>query len=663
MNDELIKKYNGWQFGQRFIPRHQRQAQKEFTVEDVGLRSLLFSVSSEKPYYRWFLDANEVLVHEERAIDLEWLASGRAPFLFNHDRDFYLGIIEKSYLADSQLFAEVRFKERGQAGEVYQDVKDGLLSGATSIGYEIHDLEIYEEKEANEIRVTSWHPLEASLVTLPADNSVGLQGESEEKQHFTGSHRSVAPPEEETPEEEEQITNIEEKKVPDPNQEFTEQGASPEEVRQKERERQSGIRFMCQKFGLGEQHEREWIDNGSSLEAVSKKAQELSAEPKPAAAPSGFLSQKEKKRYNLTKVLRVQSGMSKEDIGFEKEVSDYIAKSIGKDPIELEGLYFPIREMDFKRDTGLNTGSIATGGATIDTELDVSNFTQALLNQTLCFQMGVRLMSGLSGPVDIPIESDTPQVFWVGEGEPIPEAQSSFELASLRWKEIASITPITKRMMAQSSLDMEAYIRDILVRKIAIGIDDAILNGSGTQNQPLGLLNYPGLLLGNIGTDGGEIGWEHIVDLQTALGEKNAKRMGSGYLTNPKVEGMLRKTQKFAGEGFEILEAEADTATGLTQLAGYPLGCTNQVPSTFKKGSSGKVLSALIFAYWPDIIAGEFGTMEVLANPFGRGFYNNMVDIKATMGFDVTFVRDGTSFAAYKDVNAPGANFSRQGKK
>lgn len=681
---EIIELENGFQIGKRFVNKQQTRFMETPEIVSKDDRSMLLSISSEQAYYRWMWDANEILVHEEGAVDLEWIRSGYASMLFNHDVDCYLGRITNAYLDQRRTMIEVYPKNTGKAGEIIEDVRNGVLGGSTSVGYEIRGIELIErDNEPDELMVVDWRVLEGSIVTIPADTSTGYVEESggmeEEKQHFAmaTSQRSKPPPDEEEPasEPEEEKRDradepqpVEIKEKP-PMATETEERQDLETIREQERTRQYNIRHVCEKDGVSPEVADDFIQKGTKIEDVISYCQKQRSEPEPVAAPSGFLSKKEQKRYSLTRVLRWQTGMADprskdDDISFELEVSSYIADKTHKNPSESQGLYVPMRDLKFgmQRDA-ITTGSVPSGGALIDTELDVANFTEALLNETLAFQMGVRLMTGLSGNIDIPIENDTPQVFWVGEGEIIPESASTFSLASLRYKEVASITPVTRKMLIQSSMDMEAYIRQILVRKIAIGIDYAIINGSGTQNEPLGLLNYPGLLTADVGpaNDGGTLDWDSIVDLQTALALRNAKRNGCGYMTNPLVEGQLRKTQKFTGDGDEIWQAPSDPNTSMSMLAGYPAGCTNQVPSNLKKGSSSKTLSALIFAYWPDVVAGEFGTMEVLGNPFGRGFYNNMVDVKATMGFDVTFVRDGTSFAAYKDVKASGPSFTRQG--
>lgn len=649
---KLIRVEGGFRCGERFISAVQRRAIQQPKPLDIGEKGALFSVSSESPYYRWWLDANEILSHEAEAVDLSWFGSGRAPFLYNHDRNFYLGIVRSAVLESKETLCEVDFKERGQAGEIVQDLKDGYLGGATSVGYEINELELREnEEEREEFVVTKWKILEASLVTIPADESVGYMGYQEEDKKQVFSFASKSNNSEEKP------LEIKEEKVTE--EDFREQGADPNVAKQ-ESSRRNAIESLCQKFEVPDHKKRDFIDEGASIPQVMEYCTKNHSDATPTAAPSGFLSKKERKQYRLLNVLKWQLGQIPEsEVGLEKEVSGYIESVTGKPIRDGKALYVPTYELNVR--AGLNTTTTAQGGATIDTELDVSNFTRELLNRTLIFQMGARLLTGLQGPVDIPIEDDTPTVYWIGEGGLIPESTSKFELASLRMKEAAAITPITQRMMLQSSLDMEAYIRDILVRKIAIELDRAVINGKGTENEPLGLLNYPGLLLGSVGTNGGEIGWDQIVDICTALALKNAEGPSCGFLTNPKVRAHLQKKQKFAGDTEEIW-SEYNRETGMGMLANFPAGVTNQVPSNFKKGNSGNKLSALIFAQFADIVAGEYGVMEVLANPFGRGFYNNMVDIKATIGFDVTFVRDSVSFAAYKDVLAEsGSGFTRQG--
>ena len=138
---------------------------------DEEKRTVNIAVSSELAVDRSF--GKEVLVHEDGAIDMAFLASGRAPLLLDHDMERQIGVIEFVELSgDRVLRAKVRFGRSALAQEVFQDVVDGIRSNV-SVGYRVNKME-RSPKNKDEYLVRSRSPLEVSVVSIPADPSVGV---------------------------------------------------------------------------------------------------------------------------------------------------------------------------------------------------------------------------------------------------------------------------------------------------------------------------------------------------------------------------------------------------------------------------------------------------------------------------------------------------------
>jgi len=136
---------------------------------DNEARTIPAALSSEIPVSRWF--GTEVLVHESDAIDLSRAVDG-LPMLFNHNADQPIGIIRDIRLdADSKLRGVLHFSKNAKASEVWDDVRDGFLKDI-SIGYQIRKWK--EDAESDTVRVTDWLIHEASVVTVPADHTVGI---------------------------------------------------------------------------------------------------------------------------------------------------------------------------------------------------------------------------------------------------------------------------------------------------------------------------------------------------------------------------------------------------------------------------------------------------------------------------------------------------------
>ena len=162
---------------------------RETTIDQVDTDSRIveLSFSSETPYGRWFGD--EILCHDEGCINLDRFNDGLGTLLFNHDRDAVVGHIEKVWIEDNRGKALVRFDEDEQSETIFQKVQSGTLQGV-SVGYSIKRYEVLDEKDSvssngrfkgpDTYVVTDWEPLEISIVSVPADATVGVGRSADE---------------------------------------------------------------------------------------------------------------------------------------------------------------------------------------------------------------------------------------------------------------------------------------------------------------------------------------------------------------------------------------------------------------------------------------------------------------------------------------------------
>ncbi|MGG2114003.1 HK97 family phage prohead protease [Lysinibacillus pakistanensis] len=150
---------------------------------DDEKRTFELSFSSEEPYQRWF--GPEVLSHEPGAIDLSRL-NEIGVLLYNHNRDKVIGRIDKAWTKDNRAYAQVTFDEDDESDVIYQKVKSQTLK-AVSVGYQV---ESWEEVAAGKTSVNGrhvgpcsvalkWQPYEISIVSVPADATVGVGREME----------------------------------------------------------------------------------------------------------------------------------------------------------------------------------------------------------------------------------------------------------------------------------------------------------------------------------------------------------------------------------------------------------------------------------------------------------------------------------------------------
>lgn len=257
------------------------------TQEDA--RTVVLSFSSEVPYERWF--GTEILSHAEGAVDLSRLQD-IGVLLFNHNTNEPVGQVVSAELdtGKHRCTATVRFDEDEESEKIYQKVKTGTLKGV-SVGYTVSDWEEVENGETSTDGrfagpcsiATRWTPMEISIVSVPADPTVGVgrSYESDEGQE----QGENGPDEVEKPEEASEADNGKEPETdpgePDednepekkagegetrmnenetPKQTPENEGARAAEA---ERRRVTEIMGMCRKFGM---EPDEYIQNGTTVE-------------------------------------------------------------------------------------------------------------------------------------------------------------------------------------------------------------------------------------------------------------------------------------------------------------------------------------------------------------------------------------------------------------
>ena len=523
----------------RVISAEDKLQRKEVTdFDQKKARTFEFPFSSEAPVRRFFGD--EVLSHERGSADLSRL-NGAAPFLFNHDPNRVLGVVESAYISDTDKrgYAKIRFSRSKFATEVLEDVKDGIFRGI-SFGYSLDEV---EETDTG-LRATRWTPHEVSLATIPADNSVGFGRSLVENI----SSESV------TLDEEDIIINVNSSQKEDrsavptaqsnPSMEDTTKEAAVEqkppveidvqaEVQRaldENNARVAEITSTCREFseyGAEELAETLIKGNKTATEARSaildlvknKKATPIrSTDMIETKQSSEFLDKKEVKQFSFLRAINALASpgdkQAQEAATFEREVSDEASKRYGR---PAKGIIVPNEVL--KRD--LNVGTAADGGNLVSTELLSGSFIEILRNKMAIMEAGVTMLTGLEGNISIPKQDGTTSAYWVGEGGAPTEGQQSFTQISMTPKTIGAFTDFTRRTLLQSSIDIEAFVRDDIAKKIALELDRTAIYGTGSSNQPLGLKDTSGIgsqSLTSFGTFAEYIGMETDVAVANAEG-------------------------------------------------------------------------------------------------------------------------------------------------
>jgi HK97 family phage major capsid protein len=223
-------------------------------------------------------------------------------------------------------------------------------------------------------------------------------------------------------------------------------------------------------------------------------------------------------------------------------------------------------------------------------------------------------------------------------------------------KNLAALSKYTRQTLLQGTPGIEELVRRDLTDGINNAVDAAVLNGSGSSGQPTGIRNTSGIGSVAMGTNGGALTLEKVVDLETAITEDNAFGPNMAYITNGKVVGGLKKLRaggSTAGDGAFLYNSDLSAIgrgpTPLT-LNGYPLAMTNAVPSNLTKGTSTSVCSALVAGDFSQAMIGFYGNgLEITIGTDSDDFSKALTSVRGIISFDVA-IRQASAFASIEDI-------------
>ena len=397
-------------------------------------------------------------------------------------------------------------------------------------------------------------------------------------------------------------------------------------------------------LSLGELHgqnklAREYVKSGGSVERFREEILSRIQTGPDRERPEIGLSPKEAERFSFTKIIRAYADpVHRKEAGFELEVCEAAAEKAHRSPM---GFFVPFDVLT--RD--LTKGTATAGGNLVATDLLSESFIDTLRNRLKVQQAGASILNGLVGDVAIPRQSGTSTAYWVDEGSALTESAQTFDQVSLSPKTLGAYTDFTRRLMLQSSTDIEQLVRRDLARVLAVEVDRAAINGSGSSNEPTGILNVSGI--GDVagGTNGAAPTYAHIVELLSDVANANADAGNLAYLTNSKVRGKLLQVEKASSTGQFVFEAPQGGEDG--RMLGYPTYVSNNVPSNLTKGTTSDA-SAIIFGNFSDLLIGTWGQLDILVD---NTSLSTSGGIRVVAFYDVDIaVRHAESFSAMKDA-------------
>lgn len=626
-----------------------RSVQIERAAIDKKARTIEFTFSSDIEIERW-PGVIEVLSHAPDAVDLTRLQNG-AQLLFNHSPDEYVGVVEGADIVANRKGRCVgRFSNHEHAEKIWQDVQDGILRNV-SVGYRIREVKLAEERESGKdvYVVTKWEPYEVSIVTIPADVSIGIGRDM--RCLFTKSN----PHQNQNQMNREKAISILRTRGVSFNPEASDDelialagSRSPITTNERaagaaeERERVNSIMTAGRSYKQVELAQRA-VEEGKTIDQFREMLIDAidgrNQRTYDGNAPIG-LSEKEATSFSFVRLLRSLAEPDDRKLfeasRFEREACDVAGRQVTHRAsqgltIPVDVLLQPIGGHTRGDIVSVKTGSgyTGTGGKAVPTTFLASSFIDLLRSRNvlmgLCMELG-----GLVGNVDMPKQTAGSTAYWIGEDEAATLEDIEFGAVQLTPKTVASMGEVTRKMLVQNGISMEAVFRMDLAKGLSGEIDRAGFYGLAASNQPRGLkllsgINTADWAAANAPTYG------EIVGMESAIAADNADAESMVYIMNSTMRGYLKSTQKFASSNGVPIWEPGDT------LNGYGTRVSNQI-------AAGDVF----FGNFADMVIGMWGGLDINVDPYT---HSSKGRVRYTAFQDVDFgYRRAESFCYNKNV-------------
>lgn len=653
------------------------RASGQRSTKDGGDLLVELAFASEEPYERWW--GVEILDCSHKAVRLGRLNDG-APLLFNHNYDDLRGthVAGSARCDDDKLVrGQVRITSATEVGrDTIALVESGVLV-KSSVGYLIHqvieqtttktgekrervidgavfervidehelqvrdgrrsrgDLQAFRrdldvvvgtlERAPNEpavYRVTDWEPHENSLVTVPADNTVGV-GRMATPHHpaVHAANKGVHMDQTTAAAGASAESTLSQTEGQQQAQQRNAAPANADRAIELERNRRRGIENICKANKIDDSVRDYWIGSGLTVEQITEDLLRIIEERgknHPQSDAKLGLTAKETDQYSLFKALRAVVDKNWGGAGFELDCSRAIAQKLGKVPdphkfyipFEVQGRAMP---MLAKRDLTVASGS---GGGYLTGTQNMS-FIELMRNRSVLYRMGARRLSGLVGNVTVPKQSAAGTAVWLtNEASTATESAQTFGQMALSPKNVGAYTEISRQLLLQSSPDAEGIVVDDLSRVVALAIDVGGLRGSGASGEPQGIVGTSGV--GSV--TGTSLAAAGVLEFQSDVAAGNLLSETCGYVTTPAVAALLMARPELPSTGTTRLW-QGNMLEG--SMFGHRAMSSNQMSS-----------ATMLFGDWSQVVIAEWGVLEVEVNPYAN-FQAGIVGVRVLASVDV----------------------------
>ncbi|WP_334419711.1 phage major capsid protein [Escherichia coli] len=497
--------------------------------------------SSEQPYQRRFWDEqnqemvvlDEILVHTPEAVDLSRL-NNNAPLLFNHIFDNHIGVVCNARIdADNVGRALVKFSKHGTLSN---DIRNKVIEGTMekiSVGYDIKEYRIDYAK--GQLIVTKWEPFEISFVTVPADDSVGLNRSLNTITVNLEAKRDMTKEQIEEIKEEQEPAQVEETPV--------EENKEPEVEKTQERQVEENKEDENLEDGKDAEHPESVDDDSSTVREAEEVKEEREAAPDEKEKIEEVAERSEEDELEIREIARelnindeeleralavkdmtpeafrtkalnnlVNAQRNNEQIKDSKMEKTFDLNNVIRSLVDGEALGANEAEFSAMAATAtMQRGRAARGGsvfvpaaamraaaagntkadltAITDEKLMTESYIEMLLPQSVLGRLGVTVYSGLTAPTAIPkmTKSSVDAFGFVDENGAAPESKAEFANVKLSPKTFAGGNPISRQSI-KTVPGIATLITDHINQAVRIKLEQLILSDKANDRGPAGLV-------------------------------------------------------------------------------------------------------------------------------------------------------------------------------
>lgn len=597
-----------------------QRMEDETSTEGQPSRMVKLSFSSEEPVERYdFIEEKrylEVLSHKSEDVDLEFLGSGRAPLLLDHDVEKQIGVIERVSLGNGKASAEVRLGKSQLAEEVLTDIRDGIRQNV-SVGYRLtKEIQSEETRDGLPVRVFGFSPKEISIVSIPADQSsqVGV-GRKQEIEKQPKRNEVIMSEENNAPKIEKVLETV-----------------NPEDIRKSEQKNNSEIIELGRAHGM-EQEAQDAVIHGLNVNEFRHQLLSKIGERSRAVAKVDVPKQ-EQKNYSLLRALDAAAKNDWSQAGFEREMSQEVELKTNR---SARGFFVPdfgwnVGKRTLQNDSGSTYGA---GSNVFNIDYRGDSFIEALIAESVLDRLGATVLQGLQGSVKIPVMTAAPSSAFTAEAASAGNSEPTFAQRTLDPKTLSNKIAVSRHLLAGSNPSIENWLRSTMIKVFATKLDNAALDGSGSGANPTGILNTAGI--GDVesgGTSGNaNLTYGNVVDIMTDVASANSLTGALRWVTHPAVVGKLMQTTKVASTDSVMIMNQSDS------LLGYDLISTTSTTSASPY--------SLLFGDFSQLIVGFFSNLDILVDPYSSG--GVVTNIFYFQEFDCA-VGQPSAFSAAQDI-------------